>query len=188
MKILRYLGWHKPLPELAAQTLLKSGVRSEADGTLDLSSILVLIPGRHAILVLNEKIAALFERCQAGGFFPPEFYTPERFVLEGSDRFAVAADMELVHVWQQVLKQADPKDFPSLFPADIDKNDDTSADYLAGEFIRLVRELSSGGHTVASARPAGGKRTCRHRNAETAAGKLRRRIPQIQADHRDRNA
>ena len=62
--------------------------------------------------------------------------------------------MELVHVWQQVLKQADPKDFPSLFPADIDKNDDTSADYLAGEFIRLVRELSSGGHTVASARAA----------------------------------
>lgn len=154
MKILRYLGWHKPLPELAAQTLLKFGVRSEADGTLDLSSILVLIPGRHAIRILNEKIAALLERSQSGGFFPPEFYTPERFVLEGSDSFAVAADMELVHVWQQVLKQADPKDFPSLFPADIDKNDDTSADYLAGEFIRLVRELSSGGHTVASARAA----------------------------------
>ena len=87
MKILRYLGWHKPLPELAAQTLLKSGVRSEADGTLDLSSILVLIPGRHAIRILNEKIAALLERCQAGGFFPPEFYTPERFVLEGSRRY-----------------------------------------------------------------------------------------------------
>lgn len=42
MKILRYLGWHKPLPELAAQTLLKFGVRSEADGTLDLLSAGIL--------------------------------------------------------------------------------------------------------------------------------------------------
>ena len=154
MKILRFLGWNKPLPDLAAQTLLKSAVRSDADGTVDLSSILVLIPGRHAIRILNEKISALLERNQAGGFFPPEFYTPERFVLEGSDRFAAAADTELVHAWQQVLKEADPKDFPSLFPTDFEKDDDSSAVYLAGEFIRLVRELSGGCHTVASARAA----------------------------------
>lgn len=154
MKQIRFLGWNAPLPDLAAPALLNAGYRTGQGDSVDLSGVLVLIPGRHAIRILNEKITALLEPF-AAGVFPPEFYTPERFVLEGAERFAAASEAEVVHAWKRVLFQCGPSEFPNLFPQEFAEKNDAAADYLAGQFIQLKRELAAGGHSISGAGRSG---------------------------------
>ena len=85
MKQIRFLGWDKTLPERVPPLLLENGRRC-GENLVDLSGIMVLIPGRHASRILNEKMASLLEPL-AAGLLPPEFYTPERFILEGAEHF-----------------------------------------------------------------------------------------------------
>lgn len=148
MKQLRFLGWDAPLPRLAAPALLNAGYRAEPGNSVDLSGVLVLIPGRHAVRMLNETMTALLEPLSAG-LFPPEFYTPERFVSEGADRFCPASEAEVVHAWKQVIAKCGAGEFPILFPKEFADCGDTVATHLAGQFIQLKRELSAGGHSIA---------------------------------------
>lgn len=148
MKQLRFLGWDAPLPRLAAPALLNTGYRAEPGNSIDLSGVLVLIPGRHAIRILNETMTALLEPLSAG-LFPPEFYTPERFVSEGASRFSAASEADIVHAWKQVISKCGAGEFPILFPKEFADCGETVATHLAGQFIQLKRELSAGGHSIA---------------------------------------
>ncbi len=150
MKNVRFLGWSRPLADLAAPQLLNSGYRCEPGNSVDLSEVLVLISGRHAIRSLNEKMTALLEPLKAGVFLP-EYYTPERFVMEGADKFNVASEIEVVRVWKKVLESCTSAEYPNLFPKDFAEKNDSAVDYLARQFISLKRELSAGGHSVSSA-------------------------------------
>ena len=149
MKTLRYLGWSKPLPELAAPLLLNSGYRYGDGPSVDLSGLLVLIPGRQAMRVLTETMTELLAPL-SGGLFPPEFHTPERFLLEGADLRRAAAPVEQLRAWKQVLADSSPKEFSTLFPQDFPHSSDTIVHNLAVQFRMLKRELSAGALTTAS--------------------------------------
>ena len=147
MKQIRFLGWDKTLPERVPPLLLENGRRC-GENLVDLSRIMVLIPGRHASRILNEKMVSLLEPL-AAGLLPPEFYTPERFILEGAGRFPVASEMEMAHVWKKVLENCGPEEFPNLFPRRFEEQTEAVLAYLAGQFMQLVGELSAGGRSVA---------------------------------------
>lgn len=149
MKTLRFLGWSKPLPELAAPLLLNSGYRYGDGPSVDLSELLVLIPGRQALRSLTETMADLLAPL-SGGFFPPEFHTPERFLLEGGDLRRTASSMEQLRAWKQVLSECSKKEFPALFPVDFPRGNDTIINHLALQFRMLKRELSAGAVTMGS--------------------------------------
>ena len=148
MKQIRFLGWDKTLPERVPPLLLENGRRGGTENLVDLSRIMVLIPGRHASRILNEKMASLLEPL-AAGLLPPEFYTPERFILEGAGHFPVASEMEVAHVWKKVLENCGPEEFPNLFPRRFEEQTEAVLAYLAGQFMQLVGELSAGGRSVA---------------------------------------
>lgn len=147
MKQIRFLGWDKTLPERVPPLLLENGRRC-GENLVDLSGIMVLIPGRHASRILNEKMASLLEPL-AAGLLPPEFYTPERFILEGAEHFPAASEMEVAHVWKKVLENCGPEEFPNLFPRRFEEQTEAVLAYLAGQFMQLVGELSAGGRSVA---------------------------------------
>lgn len=148
MKQIRFLGWNRTLPEQVPPLLLENGRRGGTENLVDLSRIMVLIPGRHASRILNEKMASLLEPL-AAGLLPPEFYTPERFILEGAGHFPVASEMEVAHVWKKVLENCGPEEFPNLFPRRFEEQTEAVLAYLAGQFMQLVGELSAGGRSVA---------------------------------------
>ena len=154
MKTLRFLGWSKPLPELAAPLLLNEGFRYGDGPSVDLSGLLVLLPGRQAMRVLTETMADLLAPLSAG-FFPPEFYTPERFLLEGGDLRGIATPLEQIRAWKQVVSDCGKAEFPSLFPVDFPHSSDTIVNNLAAQFRMLKRELSAGGLTIASVSRSG---------------------------------
>ena len=147
MKQIRYLGWNAPLPALAAPLLLDAGQRIVPGNTVDLSGVLVLIPGRHASRILNETMTSLLEPLDAG-LFPPEYATPERFVLEGAEHFRSASEAEIVRAWKQILAACGPDDFPNLFPHPFEERNGNVLSYLAGQFIQLERELSAGARSA----------------------------------------
>ena len=147
MKQIRFLGWDKTLPERVPPLLLENGRRC-GENLVDLSRIMVLIPGRHASRILNEKMVSLLEPL-AAGLLPPEFYTPERFILEGAEHFPAASEMEVAHVWKKVLENCGPEEFPNLFPRRFEEQTEAVLAYLAGQFMQLVGELSAGGRSVA---------------------------------------
>lgn len=146
MKTLRFLGWSAPLPELAAPLLLREGVRY--GNSADLSDLLVLIPGREAVRVLTEMMTDLLASC-SGGLFPPEFRTPEQFLLEGGEAVSAATPLEQLRAWRQVLSECGKQEFPTLFPLDFSRRGDSLIDQLALQFRLLKRELSAGGLTMA---------------------------------------
>lgn len=148
MKTIRFLGWQQPLPELAAPLLLNSGY-SCCGASVDLSGLLVLIPGRQAIRSLTEKMTELLEPL-SGGLFPPEFYTPERFLLEGGGHRRTASAIEQLRIWKQVLAECEKKEFGTLFPVDFPHNNDTIVNNLANQFCMLKRELSAGAMDMAA--------------------------------------
>ena len=149
MKTLRFLGWSKPLPELAAPLLLNTGYRYGNGPSVDLSDLLVLIPGRQALRSLTETMADLLAPL-SGGLFPPEFHTPERFLLEGGDLGGTATPIEQLRAWKQVLSECSRQEFSTLFPVDFPRNNETAVNHLATQFRMLKRELSAGALTMAS--------------------------------------
>jgi len=155
MKCLRYLGWNRPFPELAAPQLLNTGYRYADTASVDLSRILVLVSGRGAGNALNRSMTELLAPF-SGGVFPPEYMTPERFLLEGApETQKTASEMEQLRAWKTVLSECDRTRFHTLFPVDFPRNSETVIRNLAKQFNLLKRELSAGCRTMASVRDSG---------------------------------
>ena len=147
-----FLDWTKPLPELAAPLLLNAGSRYADTASVDLSRILVLLPGHGAARSLNAKMTELTEEF-SGGIFPPVYMTPEEFLLAGTPASVhPASDLEQLCAWKNVLSECDHSRLQTLFPVEFPQETDSMFLYLAKQFNQLKRELSSGGFTIAAIR------------------------------------
>lgn len=147
-----FLDWIRPLPELAAPRLLDSGYRYADTASVDLSRILVLLPGHGASKALTREMTALTAEISAG-IFPPVYMTPEEFLLAGTpSSMHPASELEQLSAWKSVLSECDHSRFQTLFSVDFPRESDSVFLYLAKQFNQLKRELSAGGFTIADIR------------------------------------
>lgn len=136
-----FLPWHAPwLPQVAAWLARGwSGM-----GPLDLSRVLAVVPTRQAGRRLREALA---EQAAARGSaaFPPRTCTPDTLLQEGAAAPGVATRLEALLAWVEVLRAAEPADYPDVFPAAPPPRDFSRAWRLAETFYALQTQLTEGG-------------------------------------------
>ena len=70
----QFLGWHKPLLDLAAEYLLANHT---VNGRLDLQSVTLVLPGKRAMIRMEEILASEAQKMDDPAWYPPVFLTPE---------------------------------------------------------------------------------------------------------------
>jgi len=142
-----FLGWNRPILELASDWLL-----DQADPRHpDLSSLLVVVPTRNAGRRLRERLAlACHERGQ--GILPPRVLPPEGLLhfVSRPPQGRVAAPEEALLAWVDVLLRADLEDFPALFPVKPVSQDFSWALRTAEALAELRRNLGEAGLDIAN--------------------------------------
>ncbi|MDD3886793.1 MAG: hypothetical protein PHI35_07970, partial [Victivallaceae bacterium] len=138
-----FLGGGSLLPEAAARRLAEYAAASTPPSLAD---TLVMLPGRRAVRIVSDKLAAM-----TGALLAPEMTTPGGFIRRGTPDHAVPKPIEELTAWQRTAENADPKDFPHLFPVGYERGDQAVTLRIARELAALQRELLSGGLSIADA-------------------------------------
>lgn len=113
-------------------------------GPLDLSGVLAVVPTQQAGRRLREALA---EHAQARGsaVFAPRVLTPDTLLAAGAAGADVATRLEAMLAWAEVLRTADLRALPDVFPIAPPRRDGAWAWQLAGVFYRLQTQLAEGG-------------------------------------------
>ena len=158
-----FLGWDRPVAETVRDYLIPETVTE----SIDLGETLIIVPTRQAGRRLREMLAA---HCAASDaamlsahvIVPTSlFRPPERADYRETSGLLTQA------VWAEILQNADPTDFPALFPShfpSVDEHTPQSTAHTppppprdftwaqsAGQTLQQLREtLADGGHTIQS--------------------------------------
>ena len=139
---IHFLGWHRPVLDLAIDFLTREW---KAEGLLDLSDRLVILPTRHSGRRLREGLAIRAAASGAGVIPPltgtPDFLvTPER--LPGGAAAAIPSRCETLLFWIRELLALPFDRFRGLFPIDPVERDFHWALKTAADLSR-VRSLTA---------------------------------------------
>ncbi len=118
-----FLGWQKDQNRRAAEELLRLFSHTVA-GVNDLSSVLVLLPGRSAIRRVSREL---------GNVFPPVFRTAGTLLGGQEER----TDPEQKVLWRKALCDIQQERFSTLFPLGFDKGNPVLIRNLAEQFHQL---------------------------------------------------
>lgn len=150
-----FISWDRPLLPQAVAFLAGEW---KGDGPLDLSTLLVVVPtqqsGRRLREALAEHAAA---RSQAA--FPPRVFTPDRLITQGLGP-DVAARLESLLAWTEILRPLDLEAFRDVFPVDPPARDFNWALRLAREFTHLQAVLAEAGLRLADVNGKTGESFC----------------------------
>lgn len=105
----RFLGWDAPVVAKVRDFL----VPATPDGPVDLRSVLVIIPTRHAGRRLREELALLCER-HGTHLLPPRMITPASLISSRSAD-ATRESLDTSAVWTRLLLDIDCADYPGLY-------------------------------------------------------------------------
>ncbi|MDF1825494.1 MAG: PD-(D/E)XK nuclease family protein [Verrucomicrobiales bacterium] len=145
----RFMGWEKPILTAISEYILPA---STGERILDLSSLLVVVPTRHAGRRLRETLALEASKRDAA-VFPPLVVTPDYF--SSPDRIPEGdpvADRETTRlIWAALLLDLDLRQFRYVFPVDPIERDLTWAMKTADELLEVRNLLTESGLTFDSA-------------------------------------
>lgn len=106
-----FLGWDEPVLHLAATRLLQT----YAGATLDLSSVLLIVPTKEAGRRLRETLAGLAATRDL--VVTPGIVAEPSFLLRPRDaRQPSASPLAVLALWSHVLAEVDLGEYPALFP------------------------------------------------------------------------
>ncbi|MEM7603546.1 MAG: hypothetical protein AAF357_19300, partial [Verrucomicrobiota bacterium] len=144
-----FTGWDRPILATVANFLMSTAAN---DRLIDLSSLLIVVPTRHAGRRLREALA-LEASAQSAAVFPPLVVTEEFFV--SPDRIPNGdpiADREATRlIWAALLLDLDLREFRCVFPVDPIERDLTWAMKTADELLEVRHLLTESGLTFATA-------------------------------------
>lgn len=118
-----------------------------ADGPLDLSEVLAIVPTRQSGRRLREALAE-HAAGRGAAVFPPRVMLPESLVEPAPGRNA-ASRLEMLLAWVQVFRELPLDEFREVFPVDPPARNFDWALQLADEFVRLQRSLAEAGVRLA---------------------------------------
>lgn len=142
-------GWHRPVLSAVSDQLLSAAT---GEGVLDLSSLLVVVPTRHAGRRLRETLALEASK-QHAAVFPPlvvtqDFFSAPERVPDGNP----VADREATRlIWAALLLELDLSRFRCVFPIEPIERDLIWAMKTADELLEVRNLLTESGLTFATA-------------------------------------
>ncbi|MDR0704840.1 MAG: PD-(D/E)XK nuclease family protein [Planctomycetaceae bacterium] len=144
-----FLNWNRPLLQTAADFLID---RFAKNGQLDLSRVVVTLPGRRAINRLEELLAENVEKLADAkkldsAWYPPEFLTPGTLPEKFYDlRKSITDELTQRFAWIHAVDQLDDE-YPDLLAQVLPhppKRDDFNSRLVLGKmFATLHRELAA---------------------------------------------
>ena len=147
MPRLYFTGWDRPLLHSTTDHLTAGWHR----GTLDLSSVLVLVPASQAGRLLRESLARRAAQGQ-GGVLAPLILTPAGFLDYGAaESGSTASPADSLLAWMQVLQEAPPDSLSAVFPVEPVARDAAWAQHTAAALLRMRSTLEEGGLGIAQA-------------------------------------
>lgn len=141
-----FLGWDRPLVELAGERLMARA----SERLIDLSDSLVITPTRNSGRRLREMLANLAnERGRA--MIPPQVAPPEFLLslISEPDHGRTASAEESLLAWIQILKKIDLRKFRAIFPVEPVSQDFSWASSTAKGIIELRKTLGENGLAIA---------------------------------------
>lgn len=137
-----FLGWDRPLVELAGERLITRG----SERLLDLSHLLVIVPTRNSGRRLREMLAQL-ANTRGRALIPPRVAPPEYLLslISEPDEATTASPEESLLAWIRVLQKADLQKFRALFPVAPIAQDFGWARGTAAGLIELRQTLGEAG-------------------------------------------
>ena len=142
------VDWSKT-PLLGATELLLEKFPVEAGKPLDLSEVVLVTSTNTGGRRLREALALEILEKKGTGLFPPELWTPFRFISP-QDSGKLGSDLQCVALWIRVLGSVRLEQFSSLFPK-LPENRGFDWAMMQGQEIHALRKtLVQGGHTFAS--------------------------------------
>ena len=141
-----FLGWDRPILELAGERLLQR----TSGSLLDLSDLLVIVPTQNSGRRLREVLAH-FAAEKGKGILPPHVVPPEYLLslISEPESGNVATPEEAVLAWIQVLLKANLQKYRALFPVEPVSQDFRWALGTAQALMELRRTLAEAGLEMA---------------------------------------
>ncbi|MDQ5979914.1 MAG: ATP-dependent helicase/nuclease subunit, partial [Verrucomicrobiota bacterium] len=146
-----FLTWDRPLLPQAVE-FLASGWSGE--GPLDLSGVLIVVPTRQAGRRLREALA-VHAAAHRQAVLAPRVMGPDQ-LLEPPSGKAVAAPLESLLVWTEVLREIDLAGCRAVFPVDPPERSFAWALGLARTLLKLQKDLAEGGLQLADVESVAG--------------------------------
>ena len=141
---LRFLGWDAPATTKVREFLLPQ----QLSGPVDLAKDLIVVPTRQAGRRLRESLA-LHCASQKTALLSLRVVTPAFFLRPDDGADTVAAPLEVVAVWADILMKADLSQHSGLFPARAPSQDFIWA-LRTSEMIEGLRDtLADGRYRIA---------------------------------------
>ena len=134
-----FLGWDKPIVQLAVKRLTKDWKPSPI---LDLSNLLIVVPTKQSGRRLREGIARFAAENNAG-VLPPKTVTPDFFIRPENDINKVASTVESTAAWAETLMTSDISKLTALFPKNTENKQDSKWALSLAEKISRLRTLLS---------------------------------------------
>lgn len=139
-----FLTWDRPLLPQAVE-FLAGGWSGE--GPLDLSDVLVVVPTRQAGRRLREALA-VHASARQQAVLAPRVMGPDQ-LIEPPPGKAVAAPLESLLVWTEVLREIDLAGCRAVFPVDPPERNFAWALGLARTLMKLQKDLAEAGLLLA---------------------------------------
>ena len=141
-----FLGWHRPLLELATKYLTSHW----EEGPLDLSRLTIVVPTRNASRRLRECLAIHASERQSG-VLPPVILNPDDLLVPPVAKLEVASKAETLAAWIEILLEVDLSDLPFLFPVPPIAQNFAWALSTAKDFMSVQSLLGEGAHNASYA-------------------------------------
>ena len=141
-----FLGWHRPLLELATDYL----ARDWESGPLDLSHLILIVPTRNASRRLRECLA-IHAAQKNTGVLSPLILNPDDLLVPPTDALPTATKAESLAAWIEVLLEADLPSLTHLFPVEPVAQNFSWALSTAKELLSVQSLLGEGAHNASYA-------------------------------------
>jgi ATP-dependent helicase/nuclease subunit B len=142
---LQVLPWTQPLPRQVAAWLAQDW---SGDASLDLHTLLVVVPTRQSGRRLREALAAHAAAC-GQAVWPPSVVLPEDLLRLGTPATGVASRLESLLAWIEVLRAVDLAEFREVFPLDPPVRNFAWAQRLASQLLHVQATLAEAGLRLA---------------------------------------
>ena len=141
-----FLGWHRPLLELATDYFTNDW----QSGPLDLSQQIVVVPTRNASRRLRECLAIRASEKNTG-VLPPLILNPDDLLAPTSTDLPTASKTEALAAWIEVLLESDLSNLTQLFPVEPVEQNFAWALATAKELTSVQSLLGEGAHNTSYA-------------------------------------
>ena len=139
---LHYLGWDKPIADLAVEFLSIT----HKTGPLDISKTLIVVPTAHSGRRLREKLA-YYAADKNSLVFPAQIVTPEFIANTNLPQTGIAQNVQSLAVWIEVLLNLKIEKYSALFPVPPSVADFHWALSVARQLTTLRHNLGAYGYT-----------------------------------------